>query len=84
MNPPIDGLCHCDHCTVCDGRYICHCLRITEEAVVQAVTRFALQTVDEVRVVTGAGSGCTACHYRIRQVIERSRVSTVFPLEMAS
>ena len=61
-------------CEGCPARVLCHCLQITEEAVVEAASLFGLTTVKEVRERTGAGDGCTACHRRIRLVLQRVRV----------
>lgn len=60
-----------NNCAECCERFVCHCLQITEEAVVKAVTRMALATVHDVRAHTGAGDGCTSCHARIRDLLER-------------
>jgi NifU-like protein len=58
-------------CTGCPGRVICPCLGVTEETVLGAVTALGLRSVKEVRAATGAGDGCTACHRRLRLLIER-------------
>ena len=58
-------------CGTCPGQVVCHCLQVTEEVLVEAVTTFALRTVREVRHHTGAGDGCTACHRAIRRYLER-------------
>lgn len=58
------------NCEDCCERYLCHCLQVTEQAVVHAVTRLALATVHDVRAHTGAGEGCTSCHARIRDLLE--------------
>jgi bacterioferritin-associated ferredoxin len=69
----MDG-CPFDHdCQGCSGRLLCRCLQITEEAVAEAVSLFGLTTVKEVRERTGAGDGCTACHRRIRLVLQQVR-----------
>ena len=60
-------------CDACPGRLLCHCLQITEEAVAEAASLFGLTTVKEVRQRTGAGDGCTACHRRIRLVLQTVR-----------
>jgi NifU-like protein len=62
-------------CRACPGRVVCHCLQITEEVIVEAVTTFALRTVKEVRQHTGAGDGCTACHRAIRRYLEHSHAT---------
>ena len=72
----MDSLCQCDSCGDCAGRYLCHCLKITEEVVVTAVQRLGLRTVSEVRLHTGAGEGCTACHRRIRACLEEVAVQS--------
>src|SRR5436190_8953721 len=70
----MDSNFHCSHesCDGCSVQHVCYCLKITEEVLTEAVTRFGLQTLDEVRRLTGAGDGCTACHQRIRQLLEEA------------
>jgi NifU-like protein len=58
-------------CGTCPGKVVCHCLQVTEEVVLEAVTTFGLRTVKEVRLHTGAGDGCTACHRTIRRFLDR-------------
>lgn len=48
---------------------ICHCLRVKESEVVDAIAVTGAETVREVSRHTGAGSGCTACHCRIRELL---------------
>lgn len=50
---------------------ICHCLKVTEQMVIEALQLHGLRTVKEIRMVTGAGDGCTACHKRLMKYIER-------------
>jgi bacterioferritin-associated ferredoxin len=49
---------------------VCHCLRITEDQLVTAVTTLELRTVPDVRRHTGAGDGCTACHRKIQSYLD--------------
>ena len=53
-----------------DGPVVCHCLGVTEEQLVSAVVAFDLQTLQEVRRQTGAGTGCNACHRRINLLLQ--------------
>ena len=46
------------------------CLNITEEQLVSAVATFDLRTVLDVRRMTGAGEGCTACHRKIQLYLD--------------
>lgn len=58
-------------CSDCPSRLVCRCLKITEEAVVEAITLLGLRTVKEIRKATGAGDGCTCCHKLLLRLIER-------------
>ncbi|NBO93124.1 MAG: (2Fe-2S)-binding protein [Planctomycetia bacterium] len=57
-------------CSTCPGRMICHCLQVTEDVIVHAVSVLGVRTVKEIRSCTGAGDGCTACHRRLKQYLE--------------
>jgi bacterioferritin-associated ferredoxin len=59
---------------------VCHCLQVTETMLTEAIGRFSLQTIDEVRRHIGAGDGCTACHYRIRLFLEAAQASSSSPI----
>lgn len=60
----------CGGCPVPGGGVICHCLQITEDQLVSAVTDFELRTILDVRRFTGAGEGCTACHRKIQLYLD--------------
>ena len=57
---------------VADG-IVCRCLRITESEVRTAVETENATTVRDIVKATTAGSGCTVCHCRIRQIIADQR-----------
>lgn len=63
--PRCDG----SQCAGCPGEYVCHCLKVTEEMVFEAVALGA-ESVAELKRLTGAGDGCTACHRRLNELIE--------------
>jgi bacterioferritin-associated ferredoxin len=54
---------------------VCHCLRVTEDVILEALALFDLRTLSDLRHHTGAGDGCTACHQRLRGYLERGKVS---------
>jgi NifU-like protein len=56
----------------CPETIICHCLAISESTVADAVAVCGLATVKEVCRETGAGSGCTACHARLRELLRKT------------
>ncbi len=56
----------------CSETIICHCLGISENTVTDAVAVCGLATVKEVCRETGAGSGCTACHARLRELLRKA------------
>lgn len=54
---------------VSQRRYLCHCLRVSEDQVRESVQIGELQTVRQVISACGAGGGCMACHRHIKRVI---------------
>ncbi len=63
--------CYHGNCGECRGQYVCNCLKVTEEALLEALATRPVQTVRELRELTGAGDGCTACHSRLVAYVER-------------
>ena len=68
----MDGCINNYDCATCPERLVCRCLQVTEADLVSALMRFELRTLKEVRLHTGAGDGCTACHKELRRMLERS------------
>jgi len=60
-------------------RVICHCLNVKESAIVDAIAVTGAESVREVIGTTTAGSGCTACHCRIRELIGCRRAEATVP-----
>jgi bacterioferritin-associated ferredoxin len=54
---------------------LCHCLRVTQDQVREAVADRGLATVRQVTASCGAGGGCTACHRHIKRVIAEEATS---------
>jgi bacterioferritin-associated ferredoxin len=54
---------------------ICHCLQISESTIVDAVGVCGMSSFKEVCHETGAGTGCTACHLRLKAMIRKARRS---------
>jgi NAD(P)H-nitrite reductase large subunit len=50
---------------------VCRCLRVTESGLVEALRTEELRDFVDVRRRTGAGSGCMACHGRIKEYLKR-------------
>lgn len=63
--------CTTEDCRVCPSEVICRCLRVTEEEVVIAIRTLEVRTIREIRQTTGAGDGCTACHRKLKALIEQ-------------
>jgi bacterioferritin-associated ferredoxin len=51
------------------GHYVCVCLRMTHTELVSAITCLNIRTLKDLRLQTGAGDGCTACHRRLRHYL---------------
>jgi bacterioferritin-associated ferredoxin len=58
-------------CQSCPGRVVCHCLQVTEEMLIETLSVLPIRTLRELRQATGAGEGCTACHHRLRNILEQ-------------
>jgi NAD(P)H-nitrite reductase large subunit len=48
---------------------LCHCLKLTRGEVADAIDLHACESVEQVTNSCGAGGGCTACHRRIRALL---------------
>jgi bacterioferritin-associated ferredoxin len=51
-------------------RIVCHCFQVSEVAIRQTIDMLGAESVGEVTQHTGAGGGCSACHCRIRRMID--------------
>ena len=56
----------------CGQEIVCACLQITEKQLLAAVTGRDVCTLMELRRVTGAGDGCTACHHVLQRFLPTS------------
>ena len=54
---------------------VCHCLEVSESTVSDAIAVCGLSSVREICRETGAGSGCTACHARLKQLLRKTNQS---------
>jgi bacterioferritin-associated ferredoxin len=59
--------------------YVCRCLRVTEEAIAEAVATQAVRSLKDIRRHTGAGDGCMACHKRLARYLDRPAYSSSSP-----
>ena len=48
---------------------VCSCYEVTETQIRRSIDAFDTQTIEQVALHTRAGTGCTACHYRIRRML---------------
>ena len=51
---------------------VCHCLRVTESQVQDAIAVGSCSNVKDVMKMTDAGGGCTACHRQILDMLAKS------------
>jgi bacterioferritin-associated ferredoxin len=56
-------------------KVICHCYGVYESQMEQTIERLEAQTVQEVTSQSCAGNGCTACHFRIQRMINKTRIN---------
>jgi NAD(P)H-nitrite reductase large subunit len=57
--------------STCDNAdpVVCRCLQVCRSQIVDCIAVTGAETVREVVVQTGAGSGCLACHCRIKELL---------------
>ena len=67
----MDRPCTPEACDGCPDHIVCRCLQVTEAQVVRMIARLELRTVRDLRSMTGAGEGCTCCHAKLQEYIER-------------
>ena len=51
------------------GGYVCACLQITEQQLLDTLSREPVCSLRDLRRTTGAGDGCTACHEALREYL---------------
>jgi bacterioferritin-associated ferredoxin len=63
----------CSHqaCETCSDKIVCRCLQVTETQVIRMIERLELRTVLDLRKYTGAGEGCTCCHAKLEEYLEK-------------
>lgn len=67
----------------CGLRYVCRCLRVTEDVLVKAFATQDIQTLRDIRRHTGAGDGCMACHRRLASYLDRHAVPDMLAAAVA-
>jgi bacterioferritin-associated ferredoxin len=50
---------------------------VTEAALVDALTSREIKTLKDIRRLTGAGDGCTACHKLLKTYLEGMVLATI-------
>lgn len=51
------------------ARVLCRCLKVAEDEIIDSIAITGAETIRDVIEHTGAGSGCTVCHCRIRDLL---------------
>jgi bacterioferritin-associated ferredoxin len=78
MTPPDDttlsdctGTCRtCPAVGSCPDRIVCRCLKVTEQAIIDAIIVLGARTLKELRRATDAGGGCTCCHKELKVYLD--------------
>jgi bacterioferritin-associated ferredoxin len=60
-----------DVCDGCPDKIVCRCLNVSEAQVIRMITRLELRTVRDLTHQTGAGDGCTCCHAKLEEYLEK-------------
>jgi bacterioferritin-associated ferredoxin len=67
----MESPCTHEHCGDCPDKIICRCLQVTEEQVVRMIERLELRTIRDLKQYTGAGDGCTSCHAKLQEFLDK-------------
>ena len=70
-------VCTPENCDTCPGKIVCRCLQVTEEEIVNLITRFKVQSIRDIREHGGAGDGCTCCHTALQEYLQRYALAVV-------
>lgn len=54
------------------GKIICHCFGVDEPTLIEITKLKCINNLVELRKETEAGSGCTACHYKLKKIIQNN------------
>ncbi|MFM7148483.1 MAG: bacterioferritin-associated ferredoxin [Gemmataceae bacterium] len=57
-------------CDSCPNRIVCHCLQVTEDQLIKAISGGEIRSWRDLKEATGAGDGCTACLHELRRLID--------------
>jgi bacterioferritin-associated ferredoxin len=60
-----------DPCDGCTEKIVCRCLNVSEAQVIQMIARLEIRTVRDLSQHTGAGEGCTCCHAKLEEYLEK-------------
>lgn len=57
------------------GKIICHCFGVDEPALIEITRLKGITNLSELRQETEAGSGCTACHHKLKKIIQDNQIT---------
>ena len=60
-------------------RIVCECLKVSERKICAAVRDGKACSIRQISACTGAGSGCTACHPALEELLEREAPKSYLP-----
>lgn len=64
-------------CEGCPHKVVCRCLQVTEAQVVRMITRLELRSIRDLKKYTGAGDGCTCCHGKLEEYLEKHGAAAI-------
>lgn len=62
------------------AQVVCRCLNITADVVIDTITSHNVRSLKELRVLTGAGDGCTCCHSRLQALLDQFVTPSASPI----
>ncbi|WP_373653571.1 (2Fe-2S)-binding protein [Schlesneria sp. DSM 10557] len=70
QNHACEGTCSsCGLVGSCAVRTVCRCLKVAEDTIIEAIRTGGATSVRDLKLMTGAGDGCAACHRHLKQYL---------------
>ena len=73
-SPKIDSITPMSVVESSRDKMVCYCYGLRESDIVQSMQLHGCQELSAIMTCSGAGTGCTACHRRIQDVIDQQAI----------
>jgi bacterioferritin-associated ferredoxin len=57
------------HSLIARAQHLCRCLKVSHRELAESIEAGYVASLEDAQAVTGAGTGCMACHCAVRELI---------------